>query len=91
MSIEGGGNAIAIDVLDDGPGFSDQILRTASTSMQTTKPRGTGLGLYTAGRLVRASGGSLVLSHRSSGGASARVTLPIAVETKDQPSAVDPA
>ena len=86
MSIEGGGNAIAIDVLDDGPGFSDQILRTASTSMQTTKPRGTGLGLYTVGRLVRASGGSLVLSHRSGGGASARVTLPIAVETKDQPA-----
>jgi signal transduction histidine kinase len=80
ITVDSSGNAIAIEVLDDGPGFPEEILRSARTSMHTTKPHGTGLGLYTISRLVRASGGALELSQRSGGGAVVRVVMPIGTE-----------
>jgi two-component system, NtrC family, C4-dicarboxylate transport sensor histidine kinase DctB len=63
-------------VEDDGPGFREEQLAGPIEGLSTTKVNGTGLGLYTSERLVRASGGKLVRGNRSSGGASVRITLP---------------
>jgi signal transduction histidine kinase len=61
--------ALAIQVADDGPGFAEELLGRSIAPFATTKSNGTGLGLYTVERLVRASGGTLRCENRASGGA----------------------
>ena len=51
-----------LTVADDGPGLPGGMLQSSVNAFTTTKPQGTGLGLYTVDRLVRASGGSLSFS-----------------------------
>jgi signal transduction histidine kinase len=60
---------VTIRVADDGPGFPAHILSAAPTAFVTTKRGGSGLGLYTAERLVSAHGGSLQLENLPEGGA----------------------
>jgi two-component system C4-dicarboxylate transport sensor histidine kinase DctB len=67
--------AVAIHVADDGPGFSEAQLACPIAAFETTKPTGTGLGLYTADRLARASAGSLVRENRPNVGAIVTVYL----------------
>jgi two-component system C4-dicarboxylate transport sensor histidine kinase DctB len=67
--------AVSIQVRDDGPGFPDDVLAAPVTAFATTKPRGSGLGLYTAERLVNASGGSLRRENAPGGGAVVTVVL----------------
>jgi C4-dicarboxylate-specific signal transduction histidine kinase len=55
---------IVIVIEDDGPGFPAAMLASPLRAFQTTKPNGTGLGLYTSDRLVRTSGGKLLLDNR---------------------------
>jgi two-component system C4-dicarboxylate transport sensor histidine kinase DctB len=71
------GAAIGICVDDDGPGFSPDLLQSPIEGFISSKRHGTGLGLYTTERLVRASGGSLERTNRPEGGARVRVTLPL--------------
>jgi len=66
---------VAIEVTDDGPGFAGEALRRDITALDTTKPQGSGLGLYTAERLVLASGGRMVRANRLGRGAIVSVTL----------------
>jgi signal transduction histidine kinase len=66
---------VTIEVADDGPGFSEASLREAVAAFATTKKEGGGLGLYTAERLVVASGGQLVRANHPEGGAVVRVAL----------------
>lgn len=66
---------VTIEVVDDGPGFTDAALRDRISAFGTTKKNGGGLGLYTAERLITASGGQLVRANRESGGAVVRVVL----------------
>ena len=42
---DGAVTAVRLSVLDNGPGFEEQVLRRAFEPYVTTKPRGTGLGL----------------------------------------------
>jgi signal transduction histidine kinase len=67
--------SVAICVRDDGPGFGEEQLAAPITGFQSTKPDGTGLGLYTAERLVRASGGSIARANVSGGGAEVTIFL----------------
>jgi signal transduction histidine kinase len=67
--------SIAICVRDDGPGFSAEQLAQPITGFQSSKSDGTGLGLYTVERLVRASGGSMTRSNGPGGGAEVRIFL----------------
>jgi signal transduction histidine kinase len=67
--------SIAIRVLDDGPGFAPHVLVGAPTAFVTTKPGGTGLGLYTAERLAAANGGSLHLENPPGGGSAVTLRL----------------
>jgi two-component system C4-dicarboxylate transport sensor histidine kinase DctB len=61
---------------DDGPGFSPERLKAPIQGLSSTKPQGTGLGLYTSECLIRASGGVLERKNAQAGGAVLRVLLP---------------
>jgi signal transduction histidine kinase len=61
--------AVSIRISDDGPGFASSVLEGASAAFSTTKPHGSGLGLYTAERLASASRGTLRVENRPAGGA----------------------
>ncbi|HEY9071237.1 MAG TPA: ATP-binding protein [Candidatus Ozemobacteraceae bacterium] len=63
-------------VTDDGPGLPQQILDHLFLAGNTTRPDGTGLGLYNCHRLASALGGSLRLVSSGSGGTSFELRLP---------------
>jgi signal transduction histidine kinase len=50
---------IAVDIEDNGPGIADEIADRLFEPFETTKPRGMGLGLTVAQRIVEAHGGQL--------------------------------
>jgi signal transduction histidine kinase len=66
---------VTVEVSDDGPGFTETSLREGIGAFGTTKKDGGGLGLYTAERLVVASGGQLIRANHPDGGAVVRVAL----------------
>ena len=68
--------AVAIRVVDDGPGFPVHVLEATPTAFVTTKPSGSGLGLYTVDRVVAANGGSLSLENAPGGGSAVTLRLP---------------
>ncbi len=68
-------------IADDGPGFPPERLAAPIQGLSTTKPRSTGLGLYTSECLIRASGGTLERQNASEGGAVLRVLLPRELRT----------
>ncbi|UJR79211.1 sensor histidine kinase [Sandaracinus amylolyticus] len=63
-------------VEDDGPGFAKEHLDAPITGFKSTKPEGTGLGLFTVDRLAGASGGWIERSNARTGGAIVRIVLP---------------
>ena len=73
-----------IDVLDDGPGFtpgqlSDVHLSLGYGRLETTKSDGTGLGLFTTQRILRAGGAKLTVGNRpDTHGAVVSISLPTA-------------
>lgn len=79
---------VAVRIADDGPGFGGGLLERPVAPFVTTKARGVGLGLYTAERLVHASGGSLRLENLPEGGAAATVYLALAprASTAERPA-----
>jgi two-component system C4-dicarboxylate transport sensor histidine kinase DctB len=66
---------IRVRCLDDGPGFSTAQLTSMPQPLQTTKAEGQGLGLFSIGHLVQASGGELFLQNASGQGAVVDVQL----------------
>jgi len=75
--------AVAIEVLDRGPGIPDdevERLKQPFTRLETARSGkgGSGLGLAIVDRIARMHGGSLDLLPREGGGLVARVTFPMA-------------
>lgn len=68
-------------VEDDGPGFVQAFLDRPIDVFNSSKEKGTGLGLYTTEKLVQASGGILERRNRAEGGAAVRIVLPLAPAT----------
>lgn len=68
---------IRIDVLDDGPGFSRELLEQGIRPFRTTRQRGTGLGLTMVQRFVKDTGGSIRLTNRAPHGACVSLFLPV--------------
>lgn len=64
---------VTIEVIDDGPGFPEELLAQGIRPFRTTKARGTGLGLAMVQRFVKDGGGEVRLGNVSPRGA--RVTL----------------
>jgi signal transduction histidine kinase len=82
LTAERAGAHVEITVLDSGPGLAPELLDKIFDPFFTTKPRGTGLGLTIAHRLVEAHGGELRADNRPEGGARFAVRLPLADETE---------
>jgi two-component system sensor histidine kinase HydH len=76
------GDAVALDVADDGPGVPESDQSRIFEPFFTTKERGTGLGLAMAERIARAHGGALRLvpgrgAGPEGGGACFELRLPL--------------
>jgi C4-dicarboxylate-specific signal transduction histidine kinase len=67
---------LSIQVLDDGTGFSKELLTQGITPFRTTKAQGTGLGLTMVQRFIRDMGGSIKLSNQLLQGACVSLQLP---------------
>jgi two-component system, NtrC family, nitrogen regulation sensor histidine kinase NtrY len=68
--------ATRFEILDRGPGFSEEALANAILPFYTTKEKGSGVGLALCREIVDAHGGGLSLANREGGGAVVRVMLP---------------
>ncbi|HEX2484809.1 MAG TPA: ATP-binding protein [Myxococcota bacterium] len=67
---------VDVRIRDDGPGFREAALASPVEPFASSKPSGTGLGLFLVERVVRASGGELRRRNLASGGAEATASLP---------------
>lgn len=74
------GDGLAIEVLDDGPGMSAEVLARCVEPWYSTKSGGSGLGLPTVKRLMEAHGGALELQSAPGRGTRAVLRLPVAAE-----------
>lgn len=68
--------AIHIDVFDNGPGFSNDMLSYGIRPFRTSRQRGTGLGLAMVQRFVKDIGGTIKLGNQQPHGACVTVLLP---------------
>ncbi|WP_417595725.1 ATP-binding protein [Oceanospirillum sp.] len=84
-------NLAIIDVADSGAGITSKNLRQIFTPFFSTREggKGLGLGLSISYRIISDFGGSITAFNRPEGGATLRVTLPIAEapEVNSRPSA----
>jgi two-component system sensor kinase FixL len=69
---------IEITIRDTGPGISPEIRERLFQPFQTTKARGTGLGLATAKRLVEVHSGTIGITSPETGGTVVTIHLPAA-------------
>jgi signal transduction histidine kinase len=67
---------LIIQVCDNGPGFSDEILKHGVRPFGTGRPGGTGLGLAMVQRFIREVNGRMRLANRPQGGACCTLIIP---------------
>jgi two-component system, LuxR family, sensor kinase FixL len=65
-------------VIDSGPGIAPDDLPRLFEAFYTTKPKGMGMGLSIARRIIKTHGGRLWAENNAAGGATFRFTLPAA-------------
>lgn len=85
VGAEGEVDVVSLEITDDGPGFAKEKLAAPSRAFETTKGGCLGLGLYTAERILFASGGSLRRENAPSGGARLTVFLLAATDPPRAP------
>ena len=68
---------IQVDVADNGPGVTPEVMDKMFSPFFTTKPQGSGLGLAIVRKIVDAHDGRIDVSARPQGGVRFRVTLPV--------------
>jgi two-component system sensor histidine kinase PilS (NtrC family) len=66
----------AVEVVDDGPGIPRDALGRVFDPFFTTKPRGVGMGLAIAKKIVQAHGGEITVNSQEGKGTAVRVWLP---------------
>ena len=67
-----------IEFEDNGPGIPKEDMKRLFSPFFTTKPRGTGMGLAIARKIITAHGGTIMLDSVEGKGTTARVWLPAA-------------
>jgi signal transduction histidine kinase len=77
-SLEDRGRRVAVVIEDEGPGLSPTELAQVMRPFHTTKPKGLGLGLPLAKRVVERHGGSLTMSSEPGRGVRVRIVVPVA-------------
>lgn len=70
------GDALKLDVQDNGNGFPEHLLARAFEPYMTTKTKGTGLGLAIVKKIVEEHGGSITIENIVSGGTRVSILLP---------------
>jgi signal transduction histidine kinase len=70
------GARFEVAIADEGPGIPAELLSRIGSPFVTTKPQGSGLGLFLAARLARAAGGALKVENGPERGAICTVRLP---------------
>ena len=81
--LQAGGSAdVQLQVSDNGPGFSADVLQHSFEPYVTSKARGTGLGLAIVKRIVEEHAGQVEADNRPQGGAVVRITLPLQAERR---------
>jgi len=75
-TIQEGRQVLTVTVSDTGPGIPPDRLSQIFNPFYTTKPKGTGLGLPIAQRLVHLHGGRIAVESREGEGTRVTVTLP---------------
>ncbi len=73
------GPVVRIAIADNGPGISEEAATLIMEPFYTTKPEGTGLGLFTAARIVNEHGGAMTFESTGGRGTTFFVTLPIVI------------
>jgi two-component system, LuxR family, sensor kinase FixL len=71
------GGVVTLAIADEGSGIPQEIRAKLFQPFQTTKARGTGLGLATAKRLVEAHGGTIDIQSPPAGGTVVTIRLPV--------------
>jgi len=77
IAVKREGNNILIDVSDNGPGLREDIKERVLELYFTTKEKGSGIGLTSAYRTIKESGGELNIEKSEMGGALFRIKLPV--------------
>ncbi|MDD1612231.1 MAG: ATP-binding protein [Methylococcaceae bacterium] len=75
-----GAEGLKIDVMDDGPGFTQELLEQGIRPFRTTRQRGTGLGLTMVQRFVKETGGSIHLKNQTPHGACVSLFWPVTAQ-----------
>jgi signal transduction histidine kinase len=71
------GDHATVEITDQGPGIPPADRQRVFDMFMTTRPEGTGLGLFLARAAIERSGGSIAIADRPPGtGACVRITLP---------------
>jgi two-component system sensor kinase FixL len=73
---------VALHVEDSGPGIPAEMMDHLFEAFISSKPDGMGVGLSISRTIVEAHGGTLSAVNRDDGGASFRLTLPLAGQAK---------
>lgn len=71
---------LLLEVVDNGPGMGEEILERCFNAYYSTKRGGSGLGLPTVRRLVRAHGGSVEVESQAGRGTRFTIALPSGTE-----------
>ncbi|WP_210210381.1 ATP-binding protein [Altericroceibacterium spongiae] len=71
-------DSLILEVSDEGPGFSSEILDSFGQPYRSTKGKpGGGLGLFLLVNVLRKMGGQASAENRAEGGATVRISLPL--------------
>jgi PAS domain S-box-containing protein len=81
---DGTNGSVEISISDTGTGLDKQILENLWKPLQTTKPKGMGLGLPIVKRLVEAHGGEIDVESRQGQGTTFIIRLPIKPRPENQ-------
>jgi len=76
LALEDRGGEAAVVITDSGPGIDEAVLARLFTLHVTSKPDGTGIGLYVSRRALTASGGRLELVSTGPDGTTFEAVLP---------------
>jgi two-component system sensor histidine kinase RegB len=77
VTVRRDGGTVEINIDDNGPGFSEDVITRLGEPFLTSKTDGSGLGLFTAFALTHSLSGSFAVHNREGGGGSVVIRLPL--------------
>ena len=80
---------VRLSIIDNGPGFPDELLSRVFEPYVTTKAKGTGLGLAIVKKIVEEHNGSISASNPAVGGARVEILLPRASAQQPRVKAIN--